>query len=60
MTRVAIRSWTGGQDVPPRFCDLLIKNGEAVLEKKNGDFYVQIRWDELKSQVEKAVRLSEQ
>lgn len=42
--------------VPPRFCDLVIENGEAVLEKKNGDFYVQILWDDLKWQVEKAVR----
>ena len=56
MTRVTIRTMMSERDVPPRFCDLLIEDGKAVIEKKNGSYCQRILWDDLKQQVEKAIR----
>ena len=56
MTRIAIRTMMSKRTVPPRFCDLLIEDGRVVIEKKNGSYCQQILWDDLKRQVEEAIR----
>ena len=55
MARIPIRSMMGQKGIPPRFCDLVIEDGETMLVKKTGNRYQQIRWDDLKRQVEEAV-----
>lgn len=50
-----IRNFRSDKQVPPRFCDVVLENGEVFLERKSDrNQYEKIPWDDVVYQVEAA------
>ena len=52
--RRSIRNLRSDKPTPPRFCDVIIENGEIYLETKNKNKYERILWKDVVHQVELA------
>jgi len=57
--RHSICNFKENKQVPPRFCDVIIENGNVDLEVKNSKKeLVRIAWDDMKKQVDNAIKES--
>ena len=55
MTKTAIRNLHSDKPIPPRFCDVVIEDGQIFLEKKTDKKqFEKIPWEDVVYQVETA------
>lgn len=56
MTKRPIRDMHSSRPTAPRFCDVVIENGQVFLEKKSDkNKYEKIRWEDVVYQVDIAI-----
>ena len=57
MVKRPVRDLHSTKPVPPRFCDVIVEDGQVFLEKKNEKKqYEKIPWDDVVYQVQAAVK----
>lgn len=57
MIRKPIRNLNSNKSIPPRFCDVIIKGKNVVLEvKQDRNKFETIAWEDLKFQVENEIK----